>query len=884
MTISPGTRLGPYEIVSALGAGGMGEVYRARDTKLNREVAIKVLLPAVANDPDRLARFSREAQVLASLNHPNIAHIHGLEESNGVTALVMELVEGEDLSQRIRRGAIPIDEALPIARQIAEALEAAHDHGIIHRDLKPANIKLRADGTVKVLDFGLAKALDPAAGSSASAMNSPTLSIHATEAGVILGTAAYMSPEQARGKVVDKRTDIWALGCVLFEMLTGKRTFQGDDATDTIVSVVSKEPEWSTLPPSTPVGVHRLLRRTLEKDPKRRLDSAAAVRLEIDEALAPSSSPMPVGATAVGRPSRWWNAAVVGALLLVAAAVTVTWYPRTASRSGQALRFKVMPPLGVVRPLQGDFSVAPDGSAVAFVARTAGGPSQIFVHHFDEAEGKPLPGTEGAVSPFWSPDSHSIAFAKERVLYRSDVGGGTPKRLCELPTSLLFGGTWNSRGVIVAAASTGLIRVADTGGAATAITTLDAAAKEGTHAGPFFLPDGQHLLFFALANGQTVGTVWATSIDNPSRTRIVESHGPAEYADGWLLTTNGPPRVLVAQPFDADRLQLSGSTQIVRDRLTNARTNAATGFAATGGAVLVVDRPAPIQNQLTWFDRTGKPLGTVGPRRTINVFTLAPDERRVVAQLTDEESQKRDFWLIDGDSATRLTHDGATKLRPIWTNDGRYLQYSERTTAGLELRRLAVGSTAPMPLPNPGGFSAFDEMTRDGRYFLLQSLMVSPQSIWLQEANNSEIRRPLVDDIYSASQPRVSSDNKWLAYTVALPSANEVFVQPFDRPGERRQVSRKGGVGPIWRDDGRELFYEGEEALMAVSISGEPGSLKAGAPQKLFPVRTHGLISTQPQNFETGAHGQRFLVNTVVGETSNASLEVTLNWTARLKQ
>jgi Tol biopolymer transport system component len=865
----------------------MGEVYRAHDTRLNRDVAIKVLLPTVANDPDRLARFSREAQVLASLNHPNIAHIHGLEESGGVTALVLELVEGEDLAQRIARGPVPLDEALPIARQIAEALEAAHDHGIIHRDLKPANIKVRADGTVKVLDFGLAKALDPAAGSSATAMNSPTLSIHATEAGVILGTAAYMSPEQARGKAVDRRTDIWALGCVLFEMMTGKRAFRGDDATDTIVAVVSKEPEWSTLPSSTPVGVHRLLRRTLEKDPKRRLDSAAAVRLEIDEALAPSSSPMPVGgATAVSRSHRLWNAAIVGALLLVAAAVTLTWYPRTAERGDPTVRFRVLPPLGVVRPTQGDFSAAPDGGAVAFVARNAGGQTQIFVHHFDEAEGKPLPGTEGAVSPFWAPDSQSIGFAKQGVLYRSDVGGGPPRRLCDLPTSMLFGGTWSSRGVIVAATSTGLIRVPDTGGAAMPITTLDAAAKEGTHAGPFFLPDGQHVLFLALATGQTVGTVWATAIDDPSRTRIAESHGPAEYADGWLLTTNGPPRVLVVQPFDANRLQLSGSPQMVRDRLSNARTNGVTGFAATGAALLVVDRPAPIQNQLAWFDRTGKLLGTVGPRGTINVFALAPDERRVVAQLADEESQKRDFWLFDGDStsATRLTHDGATKLKPIWTNNGHYVHYSERTTAGLELRRLAVGSTAPTPLPNPGGFSAFNEITRDGRYFLMQSLAVSPQSIWLQDANNPEIRRPLVSGIYSSTQPRVSPDNKWLAYTVVLPSATEVFVQPFDRPGERRQVSVKGGVGAIWRDDGRELFYEGQEALMAVSIAGEAGSLKAGPPRKLFPIRTHGMLSTQPQNFEAGAHGQRFLVNTVVGETSNASLEVTLNWTAGLKK
>ena len=419
MSLTAGTRLGPYEVISALGAGGMGEVYRARDTKLNRDVAIKVLLPAVANDPDRLARFSREAQVLASLNHPNIAHIHGLEESGAVTALVMELVEGEDLSQRIARGPIPLDEALPIARQIAEALEAAHDHGIIHRDLKPANVKVRPDGTVKVLDFGLAKAVGQGSGigdqGSGGAANSPTLSFHGTQAGIILGTAAYMSPEQAKSKVVDKRADVWALGCVLFEMLTGQRAFPGDDATDTIIAVCSKEPEWSVLPP-VPANVRRLLRHCLEKDPKRRLDSAAAVRIEIDDAVAVDPPEIRNRGARVG--SLPWVIIATLALALVAVGSWTVKRGSVTSTARSISRFVVQPPAGM--RIAGRPALSPDGTQMVYPVGQ-GGSRRLFLRRIDQFEATPLVGTDGASSAAFSPDGQSLVFLAGNKLQKMSL-------------------------------------------------------------------------------------------------------------------------------------------------------------------------------------------------------------------------------------------------------------------------------------------------------------------------------------------------------------------------------------------------------------------------------------------------------------------------------
>ncbi len=855
----------------------MGEVYRARDAKLNRDVAIKVLLPAVASDPDRLARFSREAQVLASLNHPNIAHIYGVEDA----AIVMELVEGEDLAQRIARGAIPLDEALPIARQIAEALEAAHEHGIIHRDLKPANIKVRPDGAVKVLDFGLAKAVDPTAGSSATAMNSPTLSIHATQAGIILGTAAYMSPEQARGKTVDKRTDIWALGAVLFEMLTGKRAFPGDDATDTIVAVVSKDPEWGALPANVPPGIRRLLRRALEKDPKRRLDSAGGARLEIDEALSTPAADTD-STKASSALTGWIRLLPWGLIALLVIGLLAIGYPRQAPEARGLVRFTVAPPFGFVRRTAiMRFAISPDGQTVAYTARGPDGNTVAMTRRLDDVETQTVAGSENALAPFWSPDGRSIGFIKDGAVFRSDLNGRAALRLCDVPAGSRLGssGTWGSAGVIVFSTSAGLMRVPDTGGTPTLVTSLDSAGSEVLHTSPSFLPDGIHFIFLSLADKRTRGTIWATSINDPARHKLTESSGGAVYTDGWLLSTTEGARTIIAQPFASDTMTLSGEAQTVRDRVSYGDNSGNPGFSASASGVLIVDRPPPVVHQLTWVSRDGQILGTLGPAAGHQEFSLAKDERRVVASVSDPATGKRDLWVFEGEgtNGTRLTFQ-ATTSRPMWAPDGRRVYFTGYPN--FPLRSLALGATEPEPLDNPGGFSSFQDYTSDGRYFVLLNADIA-----IQRVGNSSERRVLVPaGQFSASQPRVSPDGRWLALTLSLPAGPSVFVQPFDRAGSRVQVSPAGGSGPMWRADGHELYYEAASGLMALTVVDRDGVPVPSAPQRLFPLRTSGFVINQPHNVEVAANGQKFLVNTIVGDSDNAPLEVTLNWPAGLKK
>src|SRR5262245_45416596 len=515
--IAPGTKVGAYEVVSSLGAGGMGEVYRARDTKLNRDVAIKVLLAAVAGDPDRLTRFSREAQVLASLNHPHIAQIHGFEDSNGFRALVMELVDGPTLADRIAAGPLPLNEALSIAAQIAEALETAHEHGIIHRDLKPTNIKVRPDGMVKVLDFGLAKAMEPASGSSANAMISPTLSLHATEAGIILGTAAYMSPEQAAGKPVDRRSDMWAFGVVLVEMLTGRRPFAADTAAETMAAVMMKEPDWTTLPQTTPAPVRRLLRRCLEKDRNRRLADAATARLEIEDTL---TAPAETAITAAAPRRRTGSVAVPAAALLAGCAIAPAGMPMLRPAPERVVtRLEISTP-PTTAPFQFQFALSPDGRRLAFIAGT--NPRQLWVRPLDQVNAQPIAGTEAAAAPFWSPDSRVLGFYAGGKLKRVDLSGGAPLSLADV-TGGGGGAAWTPEGVIVYSDGPGrpLMRVAATGGAAVAVTHPPAGFGDSA---PEFLPDGRHVLFVrSNAGGGPQNTIAVTSLDGGEPTTVVAS-------------------------------------------------------------------------------------------------------------------------------------------------------------------------------------------------------------------------------------------------------------------------------------------------------------------------------------------------------------------------
>ncbi len=635
MALTTGSRIGPYEILSPLGAGGMGEVYRARDTKLHRDVAIKVLPEDVAADPDRLARFEREAQALAALNHPNIAAIYGIEGpstgSGQGRAIIMELVEGEDLSARIRRGPIPLAEALPLARQIADALAAAHEAGIIHRDLKPANIKVKDDGTVKVLDFGLAKAFAPdAASAAADAMNSPTVSAHATQRGVILGTAAYMSPEQARGRAVDTRADLWAFGVVLFEMATGRPLFSGDTVTDVLASVVTREPDWTQLPAGTPAPMRRLLRRCLEKDPKRRLRNAADARMEIEDAQsgaadAGPADPTPGGRRAAARSRLAWGGLVAGALVAGVAIGVVAMRTRAPAEAPvRILNLTIPPP---VRPPL----ISPDGRWIAVVSN-----STLLVKGVEQFAWRPLTASGGASMPLcWSPDSRRIAFAIGSALKTTDLVGSRPQTICDrcLQATVLRGGSWNAAGVILlggspddAGLADGVWKISDAGGTLTRVTSLDAARGENTHRFPTFLPDGRRFIFTVRRdNGEH--EIRVGDLSGGSSRVIVSGFSQTAYASGYLLFVRDG--TLLALRFDPVTATASGDPVKV---IENVWESVGTGFSSFGAAddgTLIVGQVSGTAGYAL-FDQTGRKIADVTTRQSLSGGRLSADGSRAV--------------------------------------------------------------------------------------------------------------------------------------------------------------------------------------------------------------------------------------------------------------
>ena len=588
MTLPLGTRLGPYEIVAPIGAGGMGEVYRARDTKLNRDVAIKVLPESFALDADRVARFTREAQVLASLNHPNIAAVYGIEESGSTRALVMELVDGEDLSAHIARGPIALSEALPIARQIADALEAAHEQGIVHRDLKPQNIKVRADGTVKVLDFGLAKAMDPDA-SGASAMNSPTMTARATQMGMIIGTAAYMAPEQARGRAVDRRADIWAFSVVLYEMLTGRRAFEGEDISVTLANVIKEDPNWDALPKDLPSPMLRLLRRCLEKDPRRRLSAIADARLELDEAGAPSDGASPGAARAgISRRERWVWASVAGLAAVTALAFALRSAP-ARDVAAPVIRFglEVGETAEVPR-----MAISPDGQSLVFLGTRPDGGSSLLVRRLDSIDSTPVAASEDALNPFWSPDSRQVAFfsGKDQTsegLWITDLQGGGARTIVNLPTLLDAAGSWNADGLVLVASrgTKGIQRISLNGGQLTPVTTLDPSGGEIAHLYPQFLPDGRHFIYQAETSARENWAIFIGSIDAPVRRKLVQSDYAQFAAPNLLVYTQREN--LVAQTLDLSTLALTGQPAVIATSIALLGTNGRAAFSVSDTGVLV---------------------------------------------------------------------------------------------------------------------------------------------------------------------------------------------------------------------------------------------------------------------------------------------------------
>ena len=870
--MTPGTRLGVYEVTAQIGEGGMGQVYRAHDTKLNRDVALKILPDAFASDLDRLARFTREAQTLASLNHPHIAHIHGLEESGGVRALVMELVEGDDLSQRIARGAIPLDEALPIAKQIAEALEAAHEQGIIHRDLKPANIKVRADGTVKVLDFGLAKAMEPAAGSSPSMSMSPTITTPAmTQARMILGTAAYMSPEQAKGRSVDKRADIWAFGTVLFEMLTGTRAFGGDDVQDTLVAIMRDEPDWSRLPATLSPALGTYIRRCLYKNPKQRIDSAQDVRLALEGAFETATSQMTGTTTSSLRRGRlaWMTALAIAAVVIAALAIPALRHLREVPPP--ETRVDIVTP-GTVDPTS--FALSPDGRQIVFVA-SGDGASRLWLRSLASTSAQPLSGTEGSTLPFWSPDSKSVGFFGAGNLKRLDLGGGAPQTLTAAAQGR--GGTWNADGVILFSPSTTgpLFRISASGGQAAAVTKLD---QQPSHRHPFFLPDGRQFLFYASGTGDTSG-IYLGSLDSGDTTRLTAADSRGVYlSSGWLLWVRA--QALVAQRLDLERKALTGDPITLADPVaTDAGLAAAASVSAAGMVAYRAGRAG--RRQLAWFDRTGKAVGAAGEpdANTVQAPELSPDGRRVVIDRTVQGN--RDVWLMDlvRDGITRFTFDAAVDGFPIWSPDGSRIAFESKRKGGsydIWLKPSSGAGTEELLLETPNDEWPYD-WSKDGRFLLyLESDPKTGFDLWALPMTGND-RKPavVVNTPFAEQDGQFSPDGRWVAYDTNESGRSEIVVQPFPTPSGKWQLSTGGGSQPRWRADGKELYFIAPDGtLVAVTVAASGSTFEAGKPVTLFPTNV-GLI---PRAQYAVSRDGRFLINQMIEESTAVPITLIQNW------
>ena len=870
----------------------MGEVYRAHDTKLNRDVALKILPDVFANDPSRVARFTREAQTLAALNHSNIAHIHGLEETGNVRALAMELVEGEDLSDRLFRGAIASDEALPIAKQIAEALESAHEQGIIHRDLKPANIKVRRDGTVKVLDFGLAKLLDPAldeGASDANAAATPTVTSPPmlTSAGVVLGTAAYMAPEQARGRAVDRRADIWAFGCVLYEMLTAKRPFGGETLTDIVAAVIHTEPDWSRLPASTPQPVRLLLRRCLQKDPRQRLQAIGDARVTIEEVL---SGAVP-GDAVPARPrwSKWWLASGAAGLLTGAAiaGLVARQMMSSAEPPRPVTRFVITLPPGQQLAGASALALSSDGSHLAYVATDgAKANRQIFLRAMDGVDARPIAGTEGASSPFFSPDGQWLGFFAGGKLKKLPLRGGAAVNLADVTNPT--GGAWiDDHTIVFASFLSTLLRVPADGGTPQPLTRFEPG--ETAHVSPRPLPGGKVVLFSTAST--RMSAIAVQRIDTGARHDIMQTPGPG--APGYV----GPGYViyrqagnLMAASFDTERNRTGAPIAAVPDVLQYS-------VSPTGSLAYVSGKPpAALQAQLVWVSRDGTEQSVGAPPRLYNQPRLSPDGRRIAVDVIESSTQ---VWLynLTRDTFSRFTFDGDNR-HAVWAPDGNRLAFMSNRDGGKHIFwKRADGSGDAAPLP--GGESTAPDVlnipyswSRDG---LLAFTRLAPAAAAelcvLRVDDDSTTRSGATAQVFTRTRaadgaPQLSPDGRWMAYASEESGRREIYVQAYPGPGGRWQISSDGGNEPLWSSTGREMFYRSGDRMMGVDITTEGGFLP-GKPRQLFEgsyVRSSaGYVRA---NYDVSLDGQRFLMLKAVEQKSAplTQIHVVLNWSDELNR
>jgi serine/threonine-protein kinase len=885
MTFTAGIRIGPYEITSPLGEGGMGIVYRARDTKLERDVALKVLPDHFADDPDRLSRFQREAQVLASLNHPNIAQIYGLEDSGNTRCIVMELVDGETLQERLARGPMTLDDALPIARQIAEALEAAHERGIMHRDLKPANMKLTADGKVKVLDFGLAKIYE-AANVPHNVSNSPTLTAAQTLGGVILGTAAYMSPEQARGRAVEKRTDIWAFGCVLYEMLTAQPAFRGEDTTEILASVVKAEPEWQRLPADLPANIRTLLFRCLQKDTKKRIRDAGDIVIELEQSPTSPVSDL-ASSTSIGPVSfrRSVLFSLIGVLISAAVTGVAVWRlkPVPAAPVG---RFSIVLPHG--QRLAGldmtAMTFSPDGKRLAYVA-TSGGPRQLYVRETDSLDARPLTGTENAVSPFFSPDGEWIGFFTGDSLKKIAMSGGPPVRLARVE---FFGrgGTWGTDGNIAFATGTdsGLSLVSDSGGGSQTLTTLDRQKAEASHRFPHYLPGGSLLFTVGTGGSWDDARIEVLKPGTGEKKVVIEGGSDGRYLpSGHLVFLRGGN--LMAVPFDLRRLEVTGSPKALVEGIlpsTN-NTGAAQAAFADAGSVAYVSGGGKVSDRtLVWVDRNGMEQPLRLPARAYRHPRLSPDENRLLVDI--DEGNKSDLWVCDLLRGTliRLSFDDVSGY-PEWTPDGKNLAYQARPTGVWNIFWKATDGTGKEErLTTSPNLQWADSWSPDGNTLAFTEVdPVTHWDIWtlsIKDRRKSQFLRTPFNETYLVFSP----DGRWVAYQSDESGRDEIYVQPFPGPGTKELISIDGGTDPLWSRDGRQLLYRNGDKMVSVAITVVP-TFHPSKPEVVFesPYWAYEGYSS----YTVTADGRRFVMIKENEQVAKANvINVVLNWTSELKQ
>jgi eukaryotic-like serine/threonine-protein kinase len=886
LTLEAGSRFGPYRVQTAIGAGGMGEVYRARDENLGRDVALKILPSAFATDPERLARFEREARVLAALNHPNIAGIHGVEANAGVKALVMELVEGPTLAERIAVGPLPAAEALAIARQIADALDAAHASGIVHRDLKPLNVKVRPDGVVKVLDLGLAKAMMSGYGRNSDAViddaerggaHAPSVTQSAiTWTGEVLGTVAYMSPEQAMAKPLDARSDIWAFGCVLFEMLTGRAAFLEGSAAETLARIIDGEPPWEWLPLSTSPRLKRLLRRCLEKDPRRRLHAAGDVRIELEEIIA---EPRPEAPHFMLKSrARFYVPAAVVALLAAVAALTWGAVGRRSSNPVlPSLRLSI--DTGPTNE-QVSFALSPDGQHLAFVALQADTP-QLFLRKLDQSEARPVSGTEGARLPFWSPDNRSLGFFADGLLKRVDIAGGRPLVLAHARNPM--GGAWSADNVILFApfAASPLVQVPARGGPSSIVTRL--APGEVSHRSPSFLPGRGEFLYLVTTSNPADQVIWLGSLSNPERRdRVIAADTGATYVpSGHLLFVRDDE--LHAVPFDAERGVIAGDSTMLARQVASEDGGGA--FSVGDGRLLTfrageaMFSPPP----LVWRDRAGRLTTSIAaqghPAIAPTGSQIAVSTRTVVQPMSNT-----DIWLVDSASGEprRFTFDPAFDITPVWSPDAKFIAFASNRRGVFDLfeKPVSFARDERVLLESATNKYAAD-WSPDGQHLLFVSeSAVTGDDLWILSLGDTRHVVPFVIGERSESQGQFSPDGRYVAYRSNESGRWEIFVRPYPGPGSQQLVG--AGIQPRWRRDGKELFYvdqAGRLTARSIQVAGD-GGLRVGSPVTLFAARI-GNPQNMQFSYAIDERGQQFLIAT--GERiSSTPITVVQNWTAGL--